>query len=190
MIYLNQSLGNGAMKYFAYDDKMFTPCLHHIVQDANCLGVARLAGYKLYFHKRTSQDYSGKCNLVRVNDPAVGVYGVVYQIDTRDKYLLDKIESLGYGTQEIALKVEMLAEDGQKTAPCYAFTYIAHKDNVFEDLVPFRWYRDLVVVGAREHHLPLDYIHHLEQIAAMQDPNVARETKQKRFLESHISSTF
>lgn len=174
-------------KYFAYGEKMFSPQLHSVVKGATCFGVGKIMGYKLFFHSRGHDDPSGKCNIIPVKDPSCEVYGVLYEIPSRDRYFLDKSQGLGYGSQEITLKVfPVKDEDGCETleAGVFAFTYIAHKDNVFEDLVPYTWYKEMVISGAREHHLPHNYIHHLEQYAASQDPNVQRAIKQKRYLES------
>jgi hypothetical protein len=175
------------MKYLAYGEKMFSPQLLAVVPDAICLGVVKVMGYKICFHNRSVDDLSGKCNIVPVKNPACEVYGVLYDIQARDRYLLDKDQGLGYGNQEITLKVfpvKIQAPTHSSGHGLFAFTYIAHKDNVFEDLVPFSWYKELVIRGAKEHALPPDYIHHLEQFSSTQDPNVHRANKQKRYLES------
>lgn len=174
------------MKFFAYDDKMFSPLLQTILQDVQCLGIARLKGYRLYFHNRSGQDQSGKCNLVRVRDSDDYVYGVLYEVLPREKHLLDKAESLGYGNQEITLRVEPLSGILDEETPCYAFTYVAHKENVMEDLMPYTWYKEFVLGGAKEHHFPESYIQYLEQTPATTDPNATRETKNKRFLGTHF----
>lgn len=169
------------MKYFAYSEKMFSHHLNHIVREVICLGVVKAIGYKLFFHNRGIDDFSGKCNIVPVNDLSQEVYGVLYEIKEEERYLLDRSEGLGISTQEIILKVYPVntQEEG-----VFAFTYVAHKDNVFEDLVPFSWYKEMVISGAKEHQLPENYIHHLEQYACSEDPNVQRANKQKRVLGS------
>jgi len=176
------------MKYFAYGEKMFSPQLFCVVPGAVCLGIGKIMGYKLYFHNRGHDDPSGKCNIVPVKDSNSEVFGVLYEIPSQDRYLLDKAEGLGYGNQDITLQVfpVKMVDNAMVTQSegLFSFTYIAHKDNVFEDLVPFTWYKEMVISGAREHHLPSDYIHHLEQYAAAPDPNVQRANKQKRYLES------
>ena len=176
------------MKYFAYGAKMISAGLYSIVPQAQCLGVVKVMGYKLCFHNKSMLDASGKCNIIPVKDPANEVYGVLYEIPARDRYLLDKDQSLGYGNQEVTIKVYPAFHDPDSLlippAGVFAFTYIAHKDNIFEDLVPFTWYKELIVSGAKEHRLPADYIHRLEQCSSTPDPNVHRATKQKRFLES------
>lgn len=183
---LGESMG---IKYFAYGEKMFSPQLYSVVPQAKCLGVAKLVGYKLFFHNRGYDDHSGKCNIVPVHDLACEVYGVLYEIPHEERCLLDKSEGLGYDKQEVSLKVYPLVDHqphgvGLSQSGVFAFTYIAHKDNIFEDLVPYSWYKELIISGAREHHLPSAYIHLLEQYACTQDPNVQRANKQKRYLES------
>lgn len=179
------------MKYFAYGEMMFSPQLIHIVSDVKCLGVAKVMGYRMYFHSRGLNDPSGKCNIVPVKDADSEIYGVLYEIPVSQRCLLDKAEGLGYGNQETTLKVfPANPEDKDNAIPAsgvYAFTYIAHKDNVFEDLVPYSWYKEIIISGAKEHHLPADYIHYLEQFASTPDPNVQRANKQKRYLESSFS---
>lgn len=173
------------MKYFAYGEKMFTADLLSIVPNAKCLGVVKIMGYKLCFHNKSALDLSGKCNIVPVKEPSQEVYGVLYEIPTRERYLLDKNQSLGYGNQEVTLKVyPENSESSFPTEGVFAFTYIAHKDNIFEDLVPFTWYKELIITGAKEHRLPASYIHYLEKFSSCPDPNVHRATKQKRYLES------
>jgi len=170
------------IKYFAYGEKMLSPQIHSIIPSAQPLGVVKIIGYKLYFHHRCITDPSGKCNIVPVKDNTCEVYGVLYEIPTEDRYLLDESEGLGDRVQEITLTV--FPVDPNKETKESAFTYVAQKDTVFEDLVPFTWYKEMVIIGAREHHIPHHYIHHLEQIASAQDPNYLRANKQKRYLDS------
>lgn len=169
------------MKYFAYGEMMFSARLHKVVPQATCLGVAKIMGYKLYFHSRGHDDPSGKCNIIPVKDPDCEVYGVLYEINESERHLLDKDQSLGCGTQSITIKV---FPNLSTSSGVFAYTYIAHKDNIFEDLVPYHWYKEMVLSGAREHQLPSEYIHHLEQYAVTYDPNVQRANRQKRYLES------
>lgn len=180
------------MKYFAYGENMFSPKLYDIALEAICLGVYKIIGYRLSFHNRGYDDPSGKCNIIPVKNPKYEVYGVLYEIAQNEKCLLDKAQGLGYANQEITLKVFPVRSENNQAglnleSGVFAFTYIADKDNVFEDLVPFSWYKEMIITGAREHQLPADYIHHLEQYACTQDPNVQRANKQKRYLESMLS---
>jgi gamma-glutamylcyclotransferase len=175
------------MIYFAYGDTMHTSIFSEIINEFECLGVGKISGYKLYFHKQSGTDSSGKCNIVRVNDLTSEVYGVLYFIGTRDKYLLDKAEHLGYGNQETTVKVSLVSLCSKAKdfgTDIYAFTFSANKSHILEDLVPFSWYKDIILEGAKQHELPSDYIHRLEGYASQNDPNQERERYFRTLMES------
>ena len=172
------------MKYFAYDDKMLTAIFQRILPEVRLVGIGQIKGYHLFFHNRDKVDQSGKCNLVKVQGSTQIIYGVVYEVLPREKHQLDKAQNLGYGNQEITVKVMPPSDERQAgtdalTEPCYAFTYVAHKDSIFEDLEPFSWYKDLVIEGAKEHCLPDLYIDYLQAIEAAVDSNQTREQQRK-----------
>ena len=175
------------MRYFAYDDKMFTPILRAILPEVRFIGVGQLNGYKLFFHNRDQVDHSGKCNLVKTNDASETICGVIYEVFPREKHLLDKAQKLGYGNQEITVKVcPLMGGVHPLEGPCYAFTYVAHKDRIFGGLEPFTWYKDLVIEGAKEHCLPEVYIRDLESIEAAPDPNGKRANQFKQFMDQKV----
>ena len=178
------------MKYFAYGSNMHTPHLLQQVPDATVLGIAKLKGYQLFFHKLGQEDGSGKCNIIPVRHGSCEVYGVLYDIPPRSRYILDKAEKLGYGHQDMTLKVTPLLPhtQGYLESPegVFAFTYIAHSGQVRDNLMPFTWYKNTVLLGAREHHLPEEYIRELEQYVAIPDPDITRESLQQRQLESEF----
>tara|TARA_R110002110_G_scaffold415044_1_gene647650 strand:+ start:2229 stop:2762 length:534 start_codon:yes stop_codon:yes gene_type:complete len=175
------------MKYFAYDDKMLTIILQGILPEVRLIGIGQIRGYNLLFHNRDKIDQSGKCNLIKTQNNADAIYGVVYEVLPREKHKLDKAQNLGYGNQEITVKV-MPVSDGANNKesglmePGYAFTYVAHKDSIFEGLEPFSWYKNLVIEGAKEHCLPDIYIHYLQAIEAAVDSDKAREQQNKQFM--------
>jgi gamma-glutamylcyclotransferase len=179
------------MKYFAYDDKMLTTIFQEILPEVRLVGIGQIKGYEIFFHNRDKADQSGKCNLIKSKDSEHVIYGVVYEVLSREKHQLDKAQSLGYGNQEITVKV-MPASEGRHeqlnalTEPCYAFTYVAHKDSIFEDLEPFSWYKNLVIEGAKEHCLPEIYVHYLQAIEAAVDSNKTREQQNKQFMGNPI----
>lgn len=57
------------------------------------------------------------------------------------------------------------------------FTYIADREQVDEALRPYEWYKRLVVAGAREHGFPPDYIHEVNRVQAITDPDTQRRAK-------------
>ena len=52
----------------------------------------------MHFHKRSDIDGSGKCTISRGRD---GAYFAVYEIARSEKLLLDAIEGLGKGYDEL-----------------------------------------------------------------------------------------
>lgn len=178
------------MRYFAYGSNMCSLHLKQQVPDAQSIGIAVLKGYQLMFHKLGNLDGSAKCNIVPARDPEQRVYGVLYDISPRSRYILDKAERLGYGNHDITLKVYPVHTDAcgliEEAEGIYAFTYIAHKERVRDDLVPFTWYKELVIAGAQEHHLPESYVDKLESCAAIPDPNQKREALYHSTLEQMV----
>lgn len=72
---------------------------------------------------------------------------------------LDRIEK---GYQRI--KIQVCQPDGKMIE---AVTY--QSTQLTDDPVAYDWYKDLLITGAREHHLPQDYIAYLEQLPAKPD---------------------
>lgn len=160
------------MHYFAYGSNMLGARLRQRVPSARPLGVARLVGYRLAWHK-ASTDGSGKCDVVPSYD-VDEVWGVLYVIDPDHKADLDLIEGVGYGYDAVALTVEL---DG---APVEAEAYRA--TDVDPGLPPYGWYKALVVAGAREHRLPVDYVRTLDAVEAVRDTDEARRREHAALL--------
>jgi cation transport regulator ChaC len=143
---------------------------------AHPLGVAKLAGYELRWHK-VSEDGSGKCDVVPATVDDV-VYGVVYEINAQEKTDLDQAEGLGSGYDQKDVAVIL---DGKVVT---ASIYFATKTK--PTLKPYTWYKALVVAGAKEHGLPTDYIARLEAVEALEDPNHARHDCNMRIISATV----
>ena len=62
-------------------------------------------------------------------------------------------------------------------------SYLATPDYIDDSLKPYNWYKDFVLAGGREHGLPPEYIaEHIQSVEAVQDPNKARDQKQRATL--------
>lgn len=179
------------MKYFAYGSNMHVPHLLKQIPDATVLGIAKLKGYQLFFHKLGHDDGSGKCNIIPVRHGSHEVYGVLYDIPPRSRSILDRAEKLGYGNQDMTLRVIPVHKSEheylENPEGVFAFTYIAHSARVRDNLMPFSWYKNTVILGAREHDLPESYIRELEQYVAIPDPDLNRDSLQQRQLASEFS---
>ncbi|MER9385895.1 gamma-glutamylcyclotransferase family protein [Mesorhizobium sp. M0435] len=137
--------------YFAYGSKMSTARLRERMPSCKPLGIATLPGHALRFHKR-STDKSGKCNAVASeNDSCVS--GVLFSFDPADRAKLDEAEGVGSGYEHATVTV--INNKGRRRK---VLTYLATPDYIDDGLKPYRWYKDFVLAGGREHGLPLEYI--------------------------------
>ena len=104
------------------------------------------------------------------------VFGAIYEIDEQEKPLLDRIEGVGAGYD---VHWEDLEVNGDRTR---VFMYIASSGYVDKKLNPYRWYKDLVLAGARYHRFPEDYIDTLEAVEAADDPDEQRQKANEAIL--------
>jgi gamma-glutamylcyclotransferase (GGCT)/AIG2-like uncharacterized protein YtfP len=159
------------MRYFAYGSNMCTGRLQRRVPSARCLRNARLPGYSFQFHKR-SKDGSAKADAFETGNLSELVWGVVFDIDEREKSLLDRAEGLGAGYREKAVTV--FDREGQRYE---LFLYVADSDSIDSTIRPYSWYKRFVVDGARQHALPDEYVN---KIIAMQDVEDADRARDER----------
>lgn len=158
---------------FAYGSNMPAARLRERCPSARAIGIAELPGYDLRWHKRSS-DGSGKCDIV-FSDAGVSVFGVLYEIAAAEKADLDRAEGLGYGYEEIDIKVHCGGEP--LTAKAYRAT------DTDSALRPYTWYRALVIAGAKEHRLPAAYIAGLESVPADEDADRTRHEERMALIE-------
>jgi hypothetical protein len=148
--------------YFAYGSNLHPWRLAERAPSSTVIGTASLVGFALRFHKR-SIDGSAKCDVVP--DQSATVYGALFALDSRD---LDALAAAEEGYERVELQVQAGGE--WRTA----FTFRARPERIAPDLAPYRWYRDLVAIGARYHDFPPDYLAAFERIATADDPDPAR----------------
>ena len=142
---------------------------------AKVVGVASLPGFKLCFHK-VGQDASAKCDIVTSPIPSDCVHGVVYEIFAEDKPLLDAFEGVGNGYE--TMTVQPFLHRSQRHVETLTY-YATHLD---PGLLPFDWYRALVLAGAIEQGLPHSYCSHLTKVPARQDPVYLRSLEHWRLV--------
>jgi len=139
--------------YFAYGSNMSTERMSSRASSAKTVGRARIPDKRLVYNKR-SKDGSGRANLV--DSPGDEVWGVLYEVETDQLVALDRTEG-GYERQEVSV----ITEQGQTIQ---AVVYIS--DQLTDTPIPYDWYKQLIVSGAREHQLPEHYIELLEALPA------------------------
>lgn len=138
------------MKYFAYGSNMSIARLRARTPSAVSLGRHHLGEHDLRFHK-SGADRSAKCDAFHTGIRSDRVIGVLFEIDSREKVMLDRAEGLGNGYEEKSVVV--VSAEG---TPVQAFTYVA--THIDDSLAPFSWYVHHVLTGALEALLPEDYI--------------------------------
>lgn len=160
------------LKYFAYGSNLHPERLLQRVPSARVIGPALIEGYRLVFNKRGA-DNSGKCNVMLASADD-RVHGALFDIDARQKSALDRAEG-GYDVHQ--LRVMSGGESHQ------AFSYIAHPQNLVDELHPYDWYHALVMTGGRYHDLPAAYLERIAAHPVQRDANPARIHRHAQLLE-------
>lgn len=161
--------------YFAYGSNMLEKRLKDRVGSALPFSNAWIRGYEVRCRKK-SIDGSGKADLVKTGNPEDIVHGVVYEFDPTDWGALDKHEgatgdNLGYDRVPIQVHTGSGALE--------VTTYLARKGRIDESLQPYTWYRDLILYGAEQRGLPVDYRRKIEAIPDIPDSNENRHAKKE-----------
>ncbi|MBT8088370.1 MAG: gamma-glutamylcyclotransferase [Gammaproteobacteria bacterium] len=159
------------MRYAAYGSNLHPLRLSARIASAKFITTAFLPGRSLHFHKR-SKDGSGKCNIVSGSE---GVHVAVYDVSTEDKKILDKIEGVGMGYLQRELDVPDVG---------LCASYVAAATHVDNSLLPYDWYRELVLLGARAQRFPEAYIDAIAAIPCREDPDVGRRDMNNRTIET------
>jgi len=134
------------------------------------VAVAKLHKHRLKFHK-VSNDGSGKCDAQATEDSNDYVFGVLYEISDNEKPALDRKEGLGAGYDE--KEVEVVTTDGRTMKPVMYFA-----TNIDFSCRPYTWYKNHVLIGAKENDLPEEYISKIEAVIADDDPDRARSERE------------
>ena len=161
----------------AYGSNLHPFRLTQRVQSATPIGVVPMPGKRLAFQKR-SDDGSGKCLFYESGDTEDMIYGVAYEIDMAEKPILDKLEGLGQGYNEQQVSFPL------NGVTCHALVYVAASTHIDTTLVPYTWYKDMVVLGARYHRLPADYIAQIDAVISIPDPKTKRAADRAAIVEN------
>ena len=161
--------------YLAYGSNLLPSRLKARTPSARPLGSVSIAGKRLAWHK-IGVDDSGKCDMMDgIEDDLI--YGVIYRIAAEDLGALDEAEDLDVGYRAIELSLEL---DGE------SITARSYKAIVTDPaLKPFRWYKQLVIAGARHFSLPQSYINGLEAVEAWADSNRGRAARHQALLNKN-----
>lgn len=162
------------LHYLAYGSNLHPLRLRERVPSATVLGTVELRGRKICFSKR-SVDGSGKCTVL-AGDASQIAHGAVFRIDEADRPALDRAEGLGNGYEE--QRATLNFEDRL----VQVFFYVATADHLEASLRPYRWYKELVLAGARYYRFPPEYVAGLEAVPSIDDPDPQRRAANEQRL--------
>jgi len=162
--------------YLAYGSNLHPLRLCDRVGPVECLGSVCLPGWRLCFDKRGS-DGSAKANLRAAPDSNHQAWAAVFRLERRQYARLDRYEGCGRGYETFWLDLTL---DGRETP---VLTYLTPSHWQSAQAKPYRWYRDLVLAGARFHQFPSAVIEALNRIDTMADPDPERADRQRLLLE-------
>ena len=160
--------------YFAYGSNMLAERLQARCPSARVYGNAVVQDWTVRFWKLCRSDDSGKATLL----PSYGkiVQGIVFIMDDLDLRPLDKAESRneGYGRHD-DFKVTLI--DNGKVIETAVF--IAQPEYMSMDVVPFDWYKGLLVAGALQNNLDSDYVTSIVDFECCRDEDLDRRGRQE-----------
>ena len=163
--------------YFAYGSNLHPVRLMDRVPSARLIGVANLDRHRLTFHKRSKDDGSSKCNILESSSATDVVHGAIYEIASEHKSDLDGFEGKGFGyiDNQIGLVYQ------EREYPC--FTYLAQKSHIVDNLKPYHWYKEMVLLGARYLSFPDEYVSSIDFVESIEDPENDRRRENQALLE-------
>jgi gamma-glutamylcyclotransferase len=160
--------------YFAYGSNMSRRRLTAAGRAPTATAVcqATITGHRLTFDK-VGADGSAKADCARTGDLTDKVHGGLFEIADCDLPALDRAEGAtggnpGYRRTEVIV----WTADGPKKATTYMAT------NKRPDLLPYPWYIQHVLTGAREFGLPADHIAAIERHPTKPEVDLAREARE------------
>jgi len=109
------------------------------------------------------------------------VHGAIYEIDPEHKKDLDIFEGNGFGYFDSPLLIK------NRGIEYNCFTYLARQSHITDNVIPYHWYKQLVVLGARYLQFPDTYISTIETNESMQDPDKKRRLSNEKLIENVIN---
>ncbi len=164
------------IKYFAFGSNMHLARMRDRVPSSEFIAIGTLDNFSLKFHKR-SPDGSAKCSISPDTRGIHPVLGVIYRMKSTEKNYLDSCEDVGNGYEVKQLEVL----DGKKNHS--VFTYCAQEPWIDDNILPYDWYKSLVIEGAKYFDFPKYYIANLKIQDTWLDQNRERVKEHQRILD-------
>ena len=158
------------MRYAAYGSNLHPLRLQQRTPSAKLLGTDYHPDYSMRFEK-WSLDGSGKCGIFAGSS---GVHFAVYELDPKEKPVLDTIEGVGFGYEVTTVELPEFGE---------CFTYVPAGSHVRIELEPYDWYREIVLLGCDAHDFPGEYAEMIRRQSTMRDPDADRRKLNRDLIE-------
>ena len=146
------------MLYAAYGSNLHPLRLQERTPSAKLVGTSAIAHHAIRFHKRGYRDFSGKCNLIAQTDNTA--YVAVYDVPKHEMNLLDKAEGAGAGYDRTTVTVDNFGD---------CVIYLAAAAHIDDSLLPFSWYKALVIAGCEQLGFSDDYVETIRSVESMKD---------------------
>lgn len=151
------------MKLFAYGSNMLLERIKVRAPDAVRVDIGHISGMDFEYNKigrRKNGTHSGKANMETCEGGVV--WGVIYSMPD-DQFETINVLEKGYSPMDVLIQSEA-------NGKIHCKTFVAEDVNTDESLRPYHWYKDLVLAGAAQNGLPVDYIHQIVEITSDPDP--------------------
>ncbi len=164
-------------QYAAYGSNLHPIRLKKRVPSAAHIGTGFITPWNLRFNKKSDRDGTGKCSIAR---GGAGVFLAIYEIDSAEKWKLDRAEGLGSGYNEITISVPDYGD---------CLTYVADEGATEETLHPVDWYKEMVIVGCEFNQFPTDYLQAIKATESCRDTDDQRSRRKWELVEELRNGT-
>ena len=103
-------------------------------------------------------------------------YGVLFEIAQSERTRLDNFEGAGQGYNRDDAFLVLRVAGGKRVI---VSTYRATPQACDKNLIPYDWYRGLILAGAVQHRLPDAYIAELRDAVVRPNPEPQRKSRQE-----------
>jgi gamma-glutamylcyclotransferase len=165
---------DSVIAYFACGSNILAERIRDHAKDARKIGVGYVSGRRLTFHKianHSDGSKAGKCDIRIDADPEAIAYGVLYEIPDGQ---FDKLN-----TYDKDYSLAILIVHSAVLGEVEAIAHIA--DSTDSTLIPYDWYRDLVLAGARQHTMPTSYIrYYIERLTVEHADSTYKDAREAK----------
>ncbi len=174
---------HGQRIYLAYGSNLHPDRLEARVGPVQLLGVVRLPGWCLRFEKRGG-DGSAKANLHAAPGAEQAAWAAAFSLRPDQVGRLDVFEGCGSGYESLPVTISLAEERIE------AFTYLAPSQWISRNLLPFDWYLELIVHGARYHHIDASFVERIAAHPDREDPDHRRARRELQGLNLPLAARY